>query len=150
MSEKMIANQGSEAAAVAVDIDLDAAENTRAAAPAGGYQPPTMTANPAPVRFRPAGNSKLVTLAPNQRFGEKVKQSTCMACPECKQDVMTLVKYEIGPKTIFSSIACGCCFLPLACVMCMVDSVKDKVHYCVNCNFRFGKLEYIETKSDDK
>ncbi|KAJ1642900.1 hypothetical protein LPJ64_005292, partial [Coemansia asiatica] len=127
MSEKMISNQGAEAAAVAeVTTNTSALETSRNAAPAEGYQPPTMTAKPAPIRFRPAGNKKLVNLAPTQYFGEDVKQSTCMACPECKQDVMTNVKHEIGPQTIAASMACGFCFLPLACVMCAIDSVKDK------------------------
>ncbi|KAJ1806251.1 hypothetical protein LPJ56_005165 [Coemansia sp. RSA 2599] len=153
MSEKMIVNQNTEAVAAAeaaATADAGAEEKTREAAPAEGYQPPTMPANPEPVRFKPAGNSKLVKLAPTQYFGEHVKQSTCMACPECKADVMTVVKSEVGPQTIMASIACGFCFLPLACVMCMVDSVKDKVHYCIQCNYRFGKLQYIEKRPNAK
>ncbi|KAJ2785025.1 hypothetical protein GGI15_002066 [Coemansia interrupta] len=112
-----------------------------------GYQPPAAPmATMVEVKYRPAGNSKLVKLAPTQYFGDDVKDSTLMACPECKEDVLTTVKPEIGLQTLFASAACGLCFLPLACVMCMVDSVKDKVHYCHKCGFRFGKLNYINIK----
>ncbi|KAJ1722798.1 hypothetical protein LPJ53_002812 [Coemansia erecta] len=109
-----------------------------------GYQPPAAPVSTmVEVKYRPAGNPTLVKLAPTQYYSDYVKDSTLMACPECKEDVLTTVKPEIGFQTIFASVACGLCFLPLACVMCMVDSVKDKVHYCQKCGFRFGTLNYI-------
>ncbi|KAJ1841938.1 hypothetical protein LPJ73_005956 [Coemansia sp. RSA 2703] len=112
-----------------------------------GYQPPAApTATMFEVRYKPAGNPKLIKLAPTQYFSTDVVDSTLMACPECKEDVLTTVKPEIGPQTICASVAGGLCFLPLACILCFVDSIKDKVHYCHKCGFRFGKLNYISVR----
>ncbi|KAJ2361274.1 hypothetical protein IW150_007281, partial [Coemansia sp. RSA 2607] len=90
--------------------------------------------------YKPAGNPKLIKLEPPQYYGDRVVDSTLMACPECKENVLTTVKPEVGPKTACASVVYGMFFLPLACIVCFFDNYKDKVHYCHKCGFRFGKL----------
>ncbi len=58
---------------------------------------------------------------------------------------MTIVEYEPGSGTWMTCLMlslvgclCGCCLIPFC-----VDSLKDAIHICPNCNAEVGKSEYI-------
>ncbi|KAL7669804.1 hypothetical protein ACOME3_004751 [Neoechinorhynchus agilis] len=63
-----------------------------------------------------------------------------ITCPHCHQQVITKVEYKTGVITwIVCSVMlvvgfwCGCCLVPF-----MLDSTKDALHRCPNCNSYIG------------
>ncbi|XP_055336462.1 LITAF domain-containing protein-like [Paramacrobiotus metropolitanus] len=66
-------------------------------------------------------------------------------CPRCNQSVTTRVEYESGALTwilvgALAFVGCifGCCLIPFC-----IDSCKDAVHSCPNCQHYFGKYRRL-------
>nr|ALG36747.1 lipopolysaccharide-induced tumor necrosis factor-alpha factor 3 [Brachionus koreanus] len=67
--------------------------------------------------------------------------STQLMCPNCRANVLTVVKREsglltwlLGASICFLGFGCGCCLIPFC-----INSCKDSEHYCPNCKFMIGK-----------
>ena len=69
---------------------------------------------------------------------------TAIVCPNCHQNVTTLVEHNIGAGSYL--IAAALCFICpcIACLPCCVDSMQDAVHKCPSCHAVVGvrRFEY--------
>ena len=66
-----------------------------------------------------------------------------LKCPTCRQEVITLLRYEYGTRTLMATLflflagpVCwlGCCLLPFC-----VNKLRDVIHTCPSCNCVIGK-----------
>lgn len=121
---------------------------------AGGYPPnqqpgpygpgPQQPYGPSPYGQPPGQTTVVVQPTPMivQAFRETPVQTRC---PHCQADVVTGTTYESGSLTWVACVALcvfgcdlGCCLIPFC-----VDSCKDVVHHCPNCQqviARFNRL----------
>ena len=105
------------------------------------YYPPAPdhgNRNKSVYRSHPTSENRSITSPPPppniaRANVEPVIQGTC-TCPNCNKSIVPLVKKEIGAKTLAWSIVLGICFLPLMCIPCCIDSLKDNKFYCPECN----------------
>ena len=68
-----------------------------------------------------------------------------MQCPNCRQQIITMVNYEVGGGAwLFAFLICifggifGCCLIPFC-----VSSCQDAVHACPSCRAYIGRRNII-------
>ncbi|PAA92246.1 hypothetical protein BOX15_Mlig024054g1, partial [Macrostomum lignano] len=99
-------------------------------APGGGYAP-VVTAQPTTV-----------VVMTNQNFRDVPVNTVCQFC---NQQIITCIRFQDGLLTYLACvgiclIGCdlGCCLIPFC-----LDSCKDVVHTCPNCNHKLGKFSRV-------
>lgn len=75
-----------------------------------------------------------ITTTPN--YGHAQATQTCQ---HCQAVITTRVNHEIGKGTWIAVVLMVPCFWPFAWLPCFIDSCKDAVHECPNCNQVLGK-----------
>ncbi|KAJ2796220.1 hypothetical protein H4R20_005602 [Coemansia guatemalensis] len=78
-------------------------------------------------------------------------------CPQCKQNVMTVIKRHTGGKNVAATAAVAAAgvainapatLLPLALTVLDLGSLKRKVHHCPYCDYKMGKHVTITIPRD--
>ncbi|KAI7833487.1 hypothetical protein BX661DRAFT_178479 [Kickxella alabastrina] len=84
------------------------------------------------------------------------ENSVLTNCPRCRDRVMTVVRRQIGGKNVAATavmsivgilVNAPAALLPLALTVLELNSLKRKVHYCPNCNYKMGKHVTISIPS---
>ncbi|KAJ2781023.1 hypothetical protein H4R18_003117 [Coemansia javaensis] len=69
-------------------------------------------------------------------------------CPQCQQDIMTVIKRHTGAKNVAATVAVAAAgvainapatLLPLALTVLELGTLKRKVHHCPYCDYKMGK-----------
>ncbi|PWA00231.1 hypothetical protein BB558_003727 [Smittium angustum] len=68
-------------------------------------------------------------------------------CPNCNQNVVTIVKKKHGAKTAFAVIGVGIIFWPLMWVPLVTDYFKKSTYFCPSCNTKLGKQILVQVQT---
>jgi len=108
--------------------------------PAEYPPPPSYTPGPGPPPVAAGVPVVQTVVVGPSNFG---RQPVRTMCPNCRNEVTTTTTEETGVMAYivagllcFVGCFCGCCLIPL----CM-DSLKDIVHTCPNCNYKMGRFK---------
>ena len=99
-------------------------------------QPPMMQPQalpPQPIIVQP----QLMNVAP-LRLG---KRPACVTCPNCRQNVQTVVYSEKGASFWLSFI--GLWFIGCCCIPCFIDDFDDDIHNYPRCNYKIGERKML-------
>ncbi|XP_077980618.1 LITAF domain-containing protein-like [Glandiceps talaboti] len=117
---------------------INAASTVRPGRPGYPLTRPTSQNNMMAITEQPSCST-----APSQSAEDMVANavsSVRVKCPGCRQDVDTVISYEIGCCTLcvctllfFCGMVAGCCVMPF-----FFNSNKDCVHYCPKCDYQIG------------
>lgn len=108
--------------------------------PPPGYGPPPPSGyGPPPPMGQPGQTTVIVQ--PSVAIANFSDNPIQLRCPKCNAEIMTSTHYETGTLSwILCLILCffgffmGCCLIPFC-----IDSAKDVVHTCPNCNQHIGR-----------
>lgn len=107
--------------------------------PPSGYGPPPPMGQPG--MYGPPSGQTTVIVQPSVAIANFSDNPIQLRCPKCNAEIMTSTHYETGTLSwILCLILCffgffmGCCLIPFC-----IDSAKDVVHTCPNCNQHIGR-----------
>jgi len=100
------------------------------------------TTQPTMTQQQPQGQAQIYVVTTPILIG---KHSQLVQCPNCRAEIMTRTNHDSGVLTWLMCaglclIGCdaGCCLIPFC-----LDSCKDVIHECPNCNYQIGKRKLI-------
>lgn len=114
--------------------------------PPSGYGPPPPMGQPGMYgppsgMYGPPPGQTTVIVQPSVAIANFSDNPIQLRCPKCNAEIMTSTHYETGTLSwILCLILCffgffmGCCLIPFC-----IDSAKDVVHTCPNCNQHIGR-----------
>ncbi|GJQ79518.1 hypothetical protein Trydic_g16367 [Trypoxylus dichotomus] len=80
-----------------------------------------------------------VIVAQNVQYGP-VSQNA--VCPSCRNQILTRVEAETSTKThLYAGLLCLVMLWPCICLPYIMDSCKNKNHYCPTCNAYLGTYD---------
>lgn len=107
----------------------------------GMYGPPPGMYGPPSGMYGPPPGQTTVIVQPSVAIANFSDNPIQLRCPKCNAEIMTSTHYETGTLSwILCLILCffgffmGCCLIPFC-----IDSAKDVVHTCPNCNQHIGR-----------